>query len=94
MQPTFNPLDLATMGGISTLTWLLVQAIKRCTELSGRGTVLVAAGVGVGLGAIGLLWQSPVTAQKVATCVMIGLLGGLGAVGLDVGGRAAAGSEV
>lgn len=95
MQPTFNPLDLATMGGISTLTWLIVQAIKRVRPtISGSRTVLVAAAVGVVLGVVGLLWQSPVTAQKVAICVMTGLIGGLGAVGLDVGGRSVAGSEV
>lgn len=95
MQPAFNPLDLATIGGISTLTWLLVEGIKRiCQNVTGAQTVAFAAGIGIVLGVMGLLWQSPVTAQKVAICVMTGLIGGFGAVGLDVGGRAAAGSKV
>jgi len=71
-----------------------VEAIKRIAKLNGAATVAAAAGIGVALGAVGLLWQSPISAQTAVMSLLTGLLGGLGAVGLDVGGRSATGKAV
>jgi len=46
------------------------------------------------LAAMSLFWAPAITGPAIVTAALTGLFGGLGAVGLDVGGRALAGSEV